>query len=605
MSQCDVPSVIEDYALISDLHTAALVGVDGSIDWMCLPRFDSGAAFAALLGDREHGRWLISPRGGGRASSRRYRQDSLVLETTFETDDGAVRVIDLMPPRDEDPTVIRIVEGTRGRVAMEMELIIRFDYGTVIPWVRQVEDALLAVGGPDSLWLWSDIPTEARDLTTVAEFTVSEGERVGFALKWRPSHLKDKPNHIDVDEIAAETTEWWSEWCQNCTYQGEWRDEVVRSLITLKALIYRPTGGIVAAPTTSLPEVLGGVRNWDYRICWVRDATFTLYALLSGGYRSEAGEWRDWLLRAVAGHPEQLQIMYGPAGERRLTETELPSLPGYQGSRPVRVGNGAVDQLQLDVFGELMDAMHQARQHGIAPVEPAWNLQKALMETLESTWDQPDNGIWEVRGERQQFTHSKVMAWVAADRAVKAVERFDLEGDVDVWRALRETIHQEVCRQGYDPELGAFTQSYGSKKLDASLLMVPLVGFLPPDDRRVVATMETIEHRLTTPEGLVMRYLEDDEDIDGLPPGEGAFVPCSFWLADNLSLTGRHDDARALFEKLMGVSNDLGLFSEEVDPSNGRLLGNFPQAFSHVSMVNTALNISGRPPGPSQRRSES
>jgi GH15 family glucan-1,4-alpha-glucosidase len=592
---------IEDYALIGDLQTSALVDRNGSIDWMCLPRFDSDALFAALLGDETHGHWSVAPRDSEYRTSRRYRPNTLVLETEFETATGAVRLTDFMPPRDDDPVLVRTVEGLRGHVEMRTKLVIRFNYGMTVPWVQRVDDALLAVAGPDALWIWSDVPMRGQDLTTVADFKVAESDRVSFTLMWKPSHQDTKPRRIDPERAGRETTKWWEDWSDGCTYQGEFRGQVVRSLITLKALTYGPTGGIVAAPTTSLPEKLGGERNWDYRYCWVRDATFSLYALMSGGYRTEAIAWRDWLLRAVAGHPEQLQIMYGPAGERRLTETELPWLPGYQDSKPVRIGNDAAGQFQLDVFGELMDAMHQARRHGIAPSDSAWDFQRALMEVLESTWYEPDDGIWEIRGPRQHFTHSKVMSWVAADRAVKAVEHLELPGPVEKWKALRNMIHREVLDNGYDSDLGAFTQRYGSKSLDGSLLMIPLVGFLPASDSRVVSTMEAIQERLTS-DGLVLRYIEDDGDIDDLPSGEGVFLPCSFWMADNLWMTGRTEEAMALFDRLMGLSNDVGLFSEEYDPAGQRLLGNFPQAFTHVSMVNTALNVSGSP-GPSHHRS--
>jgi GH15 family glucan-1,4-alpha-glucosidase len=594
-------SPIEDYALIGDLHTVALVGRNGSIDWLCLPRVDSAACFAALLGTTDHGRWSIAPSVMPRRIRRSYRAETLVLETEFESEHGAVRLIDCMPPRTTDPTTVRLVEGVRGRVAMHMEVAIRFDYGSIVPWVRRVDGATWAVGGPDSVWLRADAPTRGRDLTTVADFTVTPGDRVAFSLTWRESH-RPPPRRVDPIRAVDDTTQWWRRWSERCAYEGRWRDAVVRSLITLKALTYRPTGGIVAAATTSLPEELGGVRNWDYRFCWVRDATFTLYALMLGGYRAEARAWRDWLLRAVAGQPDQLQIMYGPAGERRLTETEVPWLPGYERSTPVRVGNAAVAQFQLDVYGELMDAMHQTRMHGIDPAGPAWELQRTLMEFLESRWDDPDEGIWEVRGPRRHFTHSKVMAWVAADRAVRAVERFGLDGPVNRWRRLRAEIHDEVCRSAYNADRNAFTQFYGSSGLDASLLMIPLVGFLPPTDPRVVGTVEAIRRDLCR-DGFVMRYAsEGAEEIDGLPGREGVFLPCTFWLADNLWLLGRRNEATSLFERLVNLCNDVGLLSEEFDPSTGRLVGNFPQAFSHVSLVNTALNLSGQP-GPMHHRS--
>jgi GH15 family glucan-1,4-alpha-glucosidase len=590
---------IEDYALIGDTHTAALVGRDGSIDWLCFPRFDSGACFAALLGTPKNGRWLIAPQAEVTKTTRRYRGATLVLETWFETEEGSVRLIDCMPHRDHHADVLRIVEGVRGRVPMQMELVMRFDYGWIVPWVRQVEHGLLAIAGPDALSLRTPVKTEGRDMTTVAEFAVDEGERVPFVLTWHPS-TERTPHQVDPERLLESTERWWTEWTSACKYQGRWRDRVIRSLITLKALTYEPTGGIVAAATTSLPEHLGGVRNWDYRYVWLRDATFTLFALSLGGYAEEARAWRDWLLRAAAGDPSQLQTMYGPAGERRLTELELDWLSGYEGSRPVRVGNAAVNQLQLDVYGEVMDALHVARRSGLDTEPHAWNLQRALLDFLESNWRRPDEGIWEVRGPRRHFTHSKVMAWVGLDRAVKAVERHRLEGPVDRWRALRSEIHDEVMREGFDPTRNAFVQSYGSDRLDASLLLIPLVGFLPPTDERVRGTVEAIERDLCQ-DGLVLRYRPDDEAVDGLPPGEGAFLACTFWLVDNLWLIGRRKDAERLFERLMGLCNDVGLLAEEYDPVAGRLLGNFPQAFSHVSLVNSAWNLSnGR--GPAEER---
>ena len=582
---------IEDYALIGDTQTAALVGRDGSIDWLCLPRFDSGACFAALLGHERHGRWILSPVCDIRRVRRRYRPGTLILETEFETDDGTVRVIDCMPPRERAPDVVRVVEGIRGQVSMHMELVIRFDYGSVVPWVRQLNGVLSAVAGPDALYLHTPIETRGEELTTVADFSVSEGQRVPFLLIWHPSH-EAPPQPIDPLGAVEETEEWWQEWSGRCTYKGEWQDHVLRSLITLKALTYAPTGGIVAAATTSLPELLGGVRNWDYRYGWLRDATFTLYALMTAGYKEEASAWRDWLLRAVGGDPAQLQIMYGPAGERRLTEIELSWLPGYEGSAPVRIGNGAVRQFQLDVYGEVMDTLHQARRIGIEEDESAWALQQHLLDFLESRWKEPDEGIWEVRGPRRQFTHSKVMAWVAVDRFVKDVEGFGGKMELDRWRRLRAEIHEQVCTQGYDPSRRAFTQYYGSKELDASLLMIPLVGFLPATDERVRGTVQAIEKELCR-EGLVLRYqTEETQAVDGLPPGEGVFLACTFWLADNYALLGRHEEARHLFERLLGLCNDVGLLSEQYDPYAQRLLGNFPQAFSHVSLINTARNLS-------------
>jgi len=584
---------IEEYALIGDLHTAALVGSDGSIDWLCLPHFDSGACFAALLGNERHGRWLIAPAEEVKSRTRRYVPDTLVLETDIETGGGAVRVIDFMPPRDGNANVVRIVRGLRGSVQMRMQLVIRFDYGSIVPWVRRVDGMLRAVGGPDALSLHTPVETRGEDLTTVAEFTVGEGESVPFVLGWDPS-AQQPSAPLDAEPALRETQSWWEAWSAGCDYGDRWRDAVMRSLITLKALTYAPTGGIVAAPTTSLPEQLGGVRNWDYRYCWLRDATFTLYALISAGYTAEAIAWRDWLLRAVAGDPADLNIMYGAGGERRLPELELDWLPGYEGARPVRIGNAAVDQRQLDVFGEVMDTLHAVRKAGIADSEPAWRLSVELMEFLESNWREPDEGIWEVRGDARQFTHSKVMAWVAFDRAVKAVERFGRDGPADRWRRARAEVHEEVCREGYDSDRASFTQSYGSRELDASLLMVPLVGFLPARDVRVTGTVAAIERELTR-DGFVLRYSTSDDKVDGLPPGEATFLPCTFWLADNLAMQGREPEARAYFERLLAVRNDVGLLSEGYDTAARRLMGNFPQAFTHVSLINTAHNLSTGP----------
>jgi len=582
---------IEDYAIIGDTHTAALVSRDGSIDWLCLPRFDSPACFAALLGGHEHGRWLIAPAGAVRSVHRRYRGDSLVLETEYRTSTGTVRLVDCMPPRQEDPDVARVVEGVSGRVRMRMELVIRFDYGSVVPWVRRRDGALQAVAGPDSVWLRTPVETGGQNFTTVAEFEVAEGEQVPFMLTWHLSH-RPAPRAIDPVKAIRETERWWQRWVGQLAYEGGWREAVCRSLVTLKALTYGPTGGIVAAATTSLPEALGGVRNWDYRYCWLRDATFTLEALMLAGMRTEAEAWREWLLRAVAGSPEQTQILYGVAGERRMDERELEWLPGYEGSAPVRIGNAAVGQFQLDVYGEVMDALHLARQTGIPPDEPSWDLQLALMDYLESNWREPDEGIWEVRGPRRHFTHSKVMAWVAVDRAVRAVEFYEQKGPLARWRALREEIHREVLERGYDAERGNFVQFYGAKHTDASLLMIPLVGFLPATDRRMRGTVAAVERELS-PDGLVLRYASDaSEAVDGLPAGEGTFLACSFWLADNLALIGRQYEARDLFERLLGLRNDVGLLAEEFDPKTGRLLGNFPQAFSHVALVNTARRLS-------------
>jgi GH15 family glucan-1,4-alpha-glucosidase len=600
-----VPLPIEDYALIGDTRTAALVGRDGSVDWLCIPRFDSGACFAALLGDERSGRWLLAPAGGVRRVERRYRPGTVVLETDFETDDGAVRIVDAMVTRGNYPALVRLVVGRRGRVPMRMQLILRFDYGSIVPWVRSEDGRLRAFAGPDGLLLATDVPTRGEDLagerTTVAEFSVGEGEEVGFTLAWFPSH-EDCPDSLDAVSGIASTSLWWEEWSARSTYDGNWPDLVQRSLLTLKALTYGPTGGMVAAPTTSLPEQLGGVRNWDYRFCWLRDATFTLYALMIAGYVDEAVAWRDWLLRTVAGDPADLQIMYGPAGERRLTELELGWLPGYEGSKPVRIGNAASGQFQLDVYGEMMDALHQTRRHGILPDPSAWDLEQVLVEYLESAWRQPDDGIWEVRGPRRHFTHSKVMAWVAFDRAVHAIERYHLPGPADRWRAMRDEVHDEVCAKGYDAERGTFVQYYGSKSLDASLLMIPLVGFLPADDRRVHGTIDAIQRELLH-DGFVRRYqTADGGDVDGLPQGEGAFLPCSFWLADSLSMVGRQAEALDLFERLSGLANDVGLLAEEYDPASKRLVGNFPQAFTHVSLVNSACNLSGGERSPMRHR---
>ncbi|MDQ3574735.1 MAG: glycoside hydrolase family 15 protein, partial [Actinomycetota bacterium] len=524
-------------------------------------------------------------------TSRRYVEDTLVLETEMETGAGAVRVVDFMPPRETEPDVVRVVEGLRGRVPMHMELVVRLDYGSVVPWVRRLDGTLSLVAGPDALELRTPVDTRGVGLTTVADFTVGPGDQVPFVLTWHPSH-ESPPDPIDALANRKDTERWWREWSERCSYDLGWAGPVRRSLLTLKALTYAPSGGIVAAPTTSLPEQVGGPRNWDYRYCWLRDATFTLQALMSAGYTSEAQAWRDWLLRAVAGDPSAMQIMYGPAGERRLVEQELEWLPGYEGSKPVRIGNAASRQLQLDVYGEVMDSMHQARRAGIEPSAPAWALQRALLDFLESAWHQPDEGIWEVRGPRRHFTHSKVMAWVGVDRGVKAVEHFGLEGPVDRWRRLRQDIHDEVCHHGYDAERKTFTQYYGSRELDASLLMAPLVGFLPPGDERVRGTVEAIQTELCH-DGFVMRYSTGGAaNVDGLPGGEGAFLACSFWLADNLSLLGRGDEARALFHQLLSVANDVGLLAEEYDPESRRLVGNFPQAFSHVALVNTARNLS-------------
>lgn len=583
--------MIEDYGLIGDCETAALVSRHGSIDWLCFPSFDSRACFAALLGTPDHGRWLLTPVNPVTAVRRSYRGDTAVLETELTTENGAVALIDFMPIRSGLPDLVRIVAGRRGRVRMKMELIIRFDYGSVVPWVRRMPGGLSAVAGPDGLLLRTAVPIRSQDFKTVAEFEVAEGEEIAFDLTWFPSH-EDVRQQLDPQEALRYTESWWTEWAARCTIGGPWRDAVMRSLITLKALTYRPTGAIVAAPTTSLPERFGGIRNWDYRYCWLRDATFTLLALMSAGYRREAAAWRDWLVRAVAGRPEQIHIMYGIRGERRLTEFELPWLPGFEGSSPVRIGNAAHAQFQLDVFGEMVDATHQGWKMGVPHDDNDWRIDTALVTYLETAWKEPDEGIWEVRGPRRHFTHSKMMAWVAMDRAVKGIEQFGLEGPIDRWRAVRDMIHQEVCTKGYNPHANAFVQSYGSPLLDASLLMMPLVGFLPASDPRVRSTIEAIERRLAH-DGFVARY-ETTPDVDGLPPGEASFLLCSFWLVDCLELIGRHDDATRLFEKLLAIRNDLGLLAEGYDTGQRRLAGNFPQAFSHVGLINTALNLSRR-----------
>ena len=580
---------IEDYAIIADTQTAALVGRNGSIDWLCVPRFDSGAIFAALLGHEENGHWTIAPAGEVTAVRRKYRHETLVLETEFDTADGTVRLIDFMPPRGEAPDVVRIVEGVRGRVPMSMVLRLRFDYGHVVPWVYQEQGSLVAVAGPDAAWLRTDVETRGENLATHADFVIETGDRVPFVLTWRQSHLP-APDPIDPIEELGVTEGYWRGWVSACTYEGEWRDVVVRSLLTLKALTYAPTGGIVAAATTSLPEKLGGVRNWDYRFCWLRDATITLQSLLYSGFQSEATAWRKWLLRAIAGNPAELQIMYGVAGERRLDEYQADWLTGYDGN-PVRIGNAAAEQFQLDVYGEVMDALHQGRRAGLKADDPAWGLQVKLMEFVAEHWMDPDEGIWEVRGGPKQFVHSKLMAWVAADRAVKAVEEFGLDGPIEKWAELRDTIRKDIMKNGYDAKRRTFTQFYGSTELDAALLMVPLVGFLPATDEHVVGTVEAIERELLQ-DGFVQRYTQHQgTDVDGLPPGEGAFLACTFWLADNYALMGRHDEARETFTRLLSLCNDVGLLSEEYDTEAGRLVGNFPQAFSHVPLIDTARTL--------------
>jgi len=583
---------IEDYALLGDLQTAALVGRNGSVDWLPFPKFDSSTCFAALLGTRDHGRWVLRAKGRERAASWCYRDDTLVLETEWETSTGRARVIDCMPPRETRPDIVRIVEGLDGHVEMQTELVIRLDYGSVIPWIRRLDDErLLAVAAPDALLLRTPIDLEPDGMTHTAEFTVRRGDRVPFVLTWFAAHER-LPKPVDAEQALRDTEEFWREWIGDCDYSGDMRQAVRRSLITLKALTYAPSGGIVAAPTTSLPELIGGVRNWDYRYCWLRDATFTLYAMMNAGYTAEAKAWRDWLLRAVAGDPAKAQILYAVGGQRRIPEVELDWLPGYAGSRPVRVGNAAHEQFQLDVYGEVMDVLHQARVHGLGPDDHAWSFQRTLMDFLEGEWDKPDEGIWEVRGPRQHFTHSKVLAWVAFDRAVEAVERWDVRGPVDRWRRIRAEIHDEVCREAFNTRLNSFTQAYGSDELDASTLQIPLVGFLPADDPRVVGTVDAIRQHLTR-DGFVERYApKERNDVDGLPGGEGVFLPCSFWLVDALLLQEREDEARELFDKLLGIANDLGLLAEEYDPVEKRLLGNYPQAFTHVGLVNSAYNLS-------------
>ena len=591
---------IEDYGLIGDCETAALVSKDGSIDWLCWPRFDSGACFAALLGNSKNGRWRIAPAQAKSRITRRYRPATLILETTFTTADGEVTVIDFMPLREQASHLVRLVVGTRGTVAIRTELVIRFDYGQSVPWVKRTENGdLLAISGPDMVVLRTPVEMRGEQLTSVGEFTVSAGETIPFVLMYVQSHLP-APDPVDAEDALRQTQNFWEEWTSVHKSTGPYAPFVLRSLITLKALSYLPTGGIVAAPTTSLPEQLGGPRNWDYRFCWLRDATLTLLALMNSGYYDEARAWRDWLLRAAAGSPSQIQIMYGLAGEKRLAEWEVPWLAGYEGSRPVRIGNAAADQLQLDVFGEVLDAMHQARVGGLPPLADAWDFQRVLMSHLEEIWPLEDEGIWEVRGGRRHFTYSKMMAWVAFDRTIRSAEAFGLEGPIDHWRKLRARIHAEVCDKAFNPKIGAFMQSYGSEHLDASALLIPVVGFLPPSDPRVAGTVEAIERKLMT-NGFVLRY-DTDVTQDGLPPGEGAFLACSFWLADAYILLGRRDDARKLFERLLTLCNDLGLLSEEYDPAGKRLLGNFPQAFSHIALVITAHNLD-RAEKPCEQRS--
>jgi GH15 family glucan-1,4-alpha-glucosidase len=584
-----MPLPIENYALIGDCHTAALVGSDGSIDWLCFPRFDSGACFAALLGGPEHGRWLLAPKGEVSRVRRSYRAGTLILDTEFHTADGAVRVTDFMPLSEHRWDVVRMVEGLSGQVLVRMELIVRFDYGAIVPWVRRSGEVLLLTAGPDTLELRATVPIEPENMKSVAEFTLGAGDRQSFALNYRPSHAQLLPG-VDAHAVLADSEQQWRAWSDCCNDQGPWHEPVLRSLITLKALTYKPTGGMVAAPTTSLPEQLGGVRNWDYRYCWLRDSTFTLNALLLAGYQEEAVGWREWLLRAVAGSPEDLQILYSVTGVRRLDEIELPWLPGYAGAAPVRVGNAASRQFQLDVYGEVMDALHLARAAGLEPEPAVWNFQLLLLKFLEAHWQQPDEGIWEMRGPRRHFTHSKVMAWVAFDRAIKDAEAGGLEAPLEHWRQIRDAIHAQVCQQGFNRGSNSFVQAYDAPHLDASLLLIPQVGFLAADDPRVLGTIAAIERHLVV-DGLVHRYATETQ-VDALPAGEGTFLPCSFWLADCYVLTGRRAEAEALFKRLLALSNDVGLLAEEYDPRSKRMLGNFPQALTHMALINTARLLS-------------
>ncbi len=592
----DKTTRIEDYGFLSDTQTGALVSREGCVDWLCFPRFDSGACFAALLGKGENGCWRFFPDEKIKKVSRRYRGNSLILETDIETESGAVRLTDFMPPRGENPDFIRIVEGLRGEVALQMELIIRFDYGHVVPWVRRRHGGLEAIAGPDGLLLRTPVPTHGKDLTTVAEFTVKKGERIPFVLTWFASH-REPPKPVTADHALRDTEKFWSHWSKSCHGKTQWEDAIMRSLIVLKGLTYAPSGGLVAALTTSLPEEIGGVRNWDYRYCWLRDATFTLVAFMNAGFKDEARQWREWLLRAIAGMPSQMQIMYGVHGERRLEEYEIPWLDGYENSKPVRIGNKASHQFQMDVYGEVLAAMHRAQLEGIENDESDWALQEGLMKFLESNWQKPDYGIWEVRGEPQHFTHSKMMAWLAFDRAIKIADECNcgIRENLDRWRKVRDEIHRQVCERGYNSSKNAFTQYYGSEGLDASMLIMPLISFLPPDDPRVIGTIDAIQRELVR-DGLVLRYRPEQEGVDGLPGTEGVFLPCSFWLAGCLHLIGRKDEARELFERLLDLRNDLGLLSEEYSPELKRQLGNFPQAFTHVALVNIALLLSDRHP---------
>jgi GH15 family glucan-1,4-alpha-glucosidase len=580
---------IEDYALIGNLQTTALVGKNGSIDWLCLPHFDSDACFASLLGNGEHGSWQVEPISTYQ-TERRYREDTLVLETLFHNEQGAVRLIDCMIPEEHGADMIRIIEGVEGELELRMKLQLRFDYGSVIPWIRYKENELLAIAGPDMVHLYSNCALSGTNESTLSQFTVRAGEKAYFVLNWHPSYEPQPPPIKDPYAAIAAVSEWWKKWSSQSIYTGKYREAVQRSLITLKALTHAPSGGIVAAPTTSLPEEIGGERNWDYRYCWIRDATFALYSLMLAGYFDEAKAWREWLLRAVAGRPSDMRIMYGITGKRRLSESVVDWLPGYEGSHPVRLGNGAYQQLQLDVYGEIMDAFHLGRRGGLGNSSAAWDLQQELVAHLEQVWKEADDGIWEVRGDRKHFTHSKIMAWVAFDRAIKGAEQFGLSGAIDRWTRVRAEIHQEVCSQGFDARLGSFVQYYGGSELDASLLMIPLVGFLPVSDPRVVSTIDMIQERLM--DGGLLRRYSNHTGVDGLPGREGAFLACSFWMVDCLALLGRHDDATKLFERLLEIRNDVGLLAEQYDSIVGRQLGNFPQALSHIALINSARNLS-------------
>jgi GH15 family glucan-1,4-alpha-glucosidase len=587
--------LIEDHGLIGDLHTAGLVDRDGTIDWLCLPRFDSGACFASLLGNASNGFWRVAPVGAGQASRRSYRGNTLILEHVWDMPGGSVKVIDFMPPGSVQHDLVRIVEGLSGTVTMRSELRLRFDYGRSVPWVHRLDGMIVGVAGPDSVALHSDVPTYGRSLTTYSDFSVSAGDHVCFVLAWNPSHLSP-PEPVDPLDALADTEQFWTSWADQCSYDGPYRDAVMRSLLTLKALTYAPTGGIVAAPTTSLPESIGGVRNWDYRYCWLRDSAFTLDAFIRTGYVDEARSWRDWLIRAVGGNPGDLQIMYGLGGERRLAEHELDWLGGYESSRPVRVGNSAAHQVQLDVYGEVIDTLARAYQHGLPLERHTWGLLEKLLVYLDRSWVEPDEGIWEIRGQRRDFVYSKVMAWVAVDRAVQTIHTAGRPGQVGRWKALRATIHDDILKKGFDTDRNTFTQAYGHAELDASLLRIPLVGFLAPDDPRVIGTVDAVRRELSLDSGLVLRY-RTEHGVDGLPGDEGAFLACTFWLVEALHVTGRRDQARDLFEHVLSLRNDLGLLAEEYDPRSGRMVGNFPQAFSHIPLV-AAAHLLAELPGP-------